>query len=561
MFTDMVGYSTKVQRDEHLALTLLEDHRRCLRAIFPDHQGIEIKTTGDGFLLEFHSALAAVHAAVAIQDALTRRNETLPAEHQVWIRIGIHLGDLEQREDDIFGDGVNIAARVEPLAEPGGIVVTQQVLDQVENKVPYRFQSVGQVELKNIPRPLEIYRLLAGGLGTPEPEPAHDSRPGSSEGGKSIAVLPFMNMSSDRENEFLSDGISDDLITALSQVKGLHVPARTSAFAFKGKNEDIRQIGNLLNVANVLEGSVRKSGNRLRITAQLIKVSDGFHLWSERYDREMQDVFDIQDEITRAIVNALKVHLGTAPGVPILKGQTQNTAAYECYLKGRELWGQRGVGLEKALHYFELAIIEDPKYSRAHCGLSDTYTLLGFYSYLPGREAADKAMKSALRARELDDTLADAHTSLACARLLRDWDWWGADADFRRAIKQDPKHIPTRYFSANLLSALGRFDEAIAQDEEAVRRDPLSVFAITHLAWMQIFARRFDQAILRLNRALEMQPDFFLANCYMGQALLATGRAQESVDLLKRAARGFRSFRNYRIRILFFCGKLTLYPL
>src|ERR1700731_3987433 len=298
MFTDMVGYSALAQRDEGLAVELLEEHRALLRPAFLKHQGQEVKTIGDGFLVEFASAVAAVTCAVELQEGLAQRNLGAPADRQLQVRIGIHLGDVLRRGDDIVGDGVNIAARIEPLAGSGGIAITRQVFDQVYNKIPETLARIGKVELKNINRPVEVYRIVLGPktrkAAVGKRKSSTPARESSREQRRSIAVLPFVNMSSDPENEFLSDGISEDLLNALSWIEGLRVAASTSCFAFKGRNENIRKIGGALGVETVLEGSLRRVGTKLRITAQLIKVADGFSLWSERFDREMQDVFAIQ---------------------------------------------------------------------------------------------------------------------------------------------------------------------------------------------------------------------------------------------------------------------------
>src|SRR4029453_7433808 len=307
MFTDMVGYSALPQRNEPLALELLEEHRQLLRSIFPKHHGTEIKTIGDGFLVEFSSALAAVQCGIEIQEAITKRNSANPSQGNFQIRIGIHAGDVVRRADDMIGDGVNIAARIVPLAGVGGICISQQVFDQIENRVAQSLKRMGQVKLKNMMRPLEIYWVGYEGAASGPPDLVRADESSSTQ--KSIAVLPFLNMSPDPENEYLSDGLTEDLIMSFSRLKGLRVPARTSSFAFKGKNEDIRRIGDQLNVKTILEGSVRKGGNRLRITAQLIDAVDGGHLWSQTFDREMQEVFAIQDEITREIVDALEMQL------------------------------------------------------------------------------------------------------------------------------------------------------------------------------------------------------------------------------------------------------------
>ena len=266
------------------------------------------------------------------------------------------------------------------------------------------------------------------------PSPGSPPRESPPEGKPSLAVLPFVNMNADHENEFLSDGITEDLIMALSRLKDLRVPARTSSFAFKGKNEDIRRIGQLLNVETVLEGSVRKSGNRLRVTAQLVKVRDGFHLWSERYDREMKDVFDIQDDISRAIVAALEVQLGGQADAKLVRPQTASMEAYELCVKGRSHWNQRGLGLKKGLYYFELALLEDPNYALAWSGLADAYFMLGIYDFLPYREALAKATTAAEKAVALDDNSAEAHCSRGVVLGWCDWDWHGS----RTALAEGP---------------------------------------------------------------------------------------------------------------------------
>ena len=511
MFTDMVGYSALAQRDEGLALELLEEHRALLRPAFHKHQGQEVKTIGDGFLVEFASAVAAVNCAVELQEALARRNLGAPADSQLQIRIGIHLGDVLHRGDDIVGDGVNIAARVEPLADLGGIAITQQVFDQVYNKIPETLARIGKIELKNIQRPVEVYRIILGPTAREaaagERETSAPARQPSREQQRSIAVLPFVNMSSDRENEFLSDGISEDLLNALSWIEGLRVAARTSSFAFKGRNEDIRKIGDALGVETVLEGSLRKVGTKLRITAQLIKVADGFSLWSERFDREMQDVFAIQDDITRAIMAALKLRLAGHSDQPVFKFQTTNAEAYELYLKGRFFWNQRGIGLRKALHYFELALIEDPDYALAMTGLSDTYSLLSWYGDLPPAEAMPKAIAPAKRAVQLNPQLAEAHTSLGFCQLCHNWDRAGAEREFRRAIELNPRTTPARYWLGWLYSCAGRHEDAIEHCGQAVEIEPFSAIDRMFLGWMYYHAGRFDEAEQQLRKGIELDGD------------------------------------------------------
>ena len=539
MFTDMVGFSVLAQRDEALALDLLEEHRTLLRTVFSKHQGREIKTIGDGFLIEFASALAAVNSAVEIQDVLARRNVDASADRLFQVRIGIHLGDVLPRGDDIVGDGVNIAARIEPLADSGGIAVTQQVFDQVYNKIPQTLARIGRVELKNIQRPVEVYRIVTSAKPTSAVAGQRTlSLPAGQSGRepqKSIAVLPFVNMSSDRENEFLSDGISEDLLNALAGIEGLHVVARTSCFAFKGRSEDIRKIGDALGVETVLEGSVRKAGNKLRIIAQLINVADGFRLWSASFDREMQDVFAIQDDITRAIMAALQLRLAGRDGQPLARLPTTSTEAYELYLKGRFFWNQRGIGLKKALHYFELALIEDPGYALALSGLADAYSLLSWYGYLPPGEVIPQAITAAQRALRLDPQLAEAHTSLGFCLLCQDCDWAGAEGEFRRAIELNPRTIPARYWLGWLHSSAGNHDAAIEHCRQAVELEPFSPIARTFFGWMHYHAGQFDEAERQLCKVLELDERFVFGMWFLGRVYVAAGKKDQALAALAKA--------------------------
>jgi TolB-like protein/class 3 adenylate cyclase/Tfp pilus assembly protein PilF len=534
MFTDMVGYSALAQRDESLAIELLEEHRRLLRHCFTQFNGTEVDCAGDGFFAEFPSTLQAVNCAISIQKSIARRNSAEPSEKRIQVRIGVHLGDAVHREGRVMGDAINIAARLEPLAQPGGICVSRAVYDQVRTKLPLAFSPHGDIQLKNISHPVEVYSinpadgasiLEAGAVGTSAEK--IDQR--------SIAVLPFVNMSPDRENEYLSDGITEDLITALSKVPGLRVPARTSSFVFKNKNEDIRRIGQLLSVAHVLEGSVRKSGNQLRVTAQLIKVADGYHLWSEKYDRCMQDVFTIQDEINRAIVEALKVHFEERPSTSPVKHQTGSTEAYQLYRQGREWFYQRGPGLWKALHYFELALLEDPEYALAYSGLADTYFQLAFYWYLPSAEAGTKAVAAATRALQLDPTSAEANASFTLLQAEFEWELEAAPDRYKVSIALNPNYPSAYIWQAVAFACLGRYGEAIAAAKRATVIDPLSPHPRSALGWIAGFAREYDEAILSFREALELEPDYPLTHWMLGQTLVAEGKLDEGVSALERA--------------------------
>jgi TolB-like protein/class 3 adenylate cyclase/Tfp pilus assembly protein PilF len=533
MFTDMVGYSALTQRNEALALELLEEHRALLRGFFQSFHGHEVQTTGDGFLVEFASAIEAVNCGAEIQRALLRRNSAAPAGRQVQVRIGIHLGDILHKGDQVMGDGVNIAARLEPLARPGGICISRAVFEQVQNKTGESFASLGPVSLKNLRQPMEVFQADLSNATPPWPLASGGALGPATE--QSIAVLPFVNMSDERENEFLSDGITEDLITALSQVKSLRVPARTSAFAFKGKNEDIRKIGQVLNVRHVLEGSVRKAGTRLRVTAQLISVSDGFHLWSQRFDREMVDVFAIQDEITRAIVDALKLELIPGARATLVKAPTSSTTAYQLYLQGRKLFYERGLGLQKAFHYFELALLEDPDYALANAGLADAHFLLSFYGVASAAQGIPKALAAAEKAVHLAPDSGEARVSLATIKGWCKWEFEKGRQLYQEAIGLNARYPQGRAWYGSFLSAMGRHQEACEQHRSAVELDPLSPYLHSILGWGQLHAGRPDEALAPLQHALELDPDYPLARCVFGRALIAAGRRQEGIQELFQA--------------------------
>jgi len=333
---------------------------------------------------------------------------------------------------------------------------------------------------------------------------------------KSIAVLPFADMSPDKDQEYFCDGMADELINALTKLGGLHVAARTSAFQFKGKNVDIRTIGEELNVSTVLEGSVRKAGNTLRITAQLINVADGYHLWSETYERQLEDVFAIQEDISRSIVNALKVKLVSGEDAPIVKRYTHDLEAYNLYLKGRYHWNKRTEeGLQKGLDYFQQAIERDPTYALAYAGLADSYIVLVDWGFLPPRDAHPKARAAAMKALEIESTLGEARNSLAYVRFIYDWNWVEAETEFKRALELNPNYATAHQWYAEYLAAMGRFDEAVAEIKRAQELDPLSLIISAVGGWVFYTARQYDQAIEQCVKTLEMDPDFYQAHLYL----------------------------------------------
>ncbi|HEU5184033.1 MAG TPA: protein kinase [Gemmatimonadaceae bacterium] len=353
---------------------------------------------------------------------------------------------------------------------------------------------------------------------------------------RTIAVLPFINASPEPENEYLSDGITDELIVALARVEGLRVASRTSVFALKGKAQDVRAIGALLGASVVLEGTVRKAGERLRITAQLTSTDDGQLLWSQRYDRTLEDVFEIQDEIANTIVNTLRATTFASLETPVSTRYTENVRAHSLYLRGRHAWNKRTQeGVFEAIDYFEKAIAEDPKYALAYTGLADSFALLLDYRAVPVKEWHERAKDYARKALALDETLAEAHTSLAWSLFIYDWDWDGAAHEFRRALELDPKYATAHQWHAFSLASKGRIDEALLEGHVAQELDPASVSIRRSLGWLYFYARRYDQAIYHLSRAIEMNPEAEETYRVLGLARAIQGDLVEAARVMREA--------------------------
>ncbi len=356
----------------------------------------------------------------------------------------------------------------------------------------------------------------------------------------SIAVLPFKNLSADKEQDYFCDGVAEEIISALTRLEGLRVVARTSAFSFRGEKRDIREIGRKLNVGSVLEGSVRKAGNRLRITAQLVDVADGYHLWSERYDRDIgemccpEDIFSIQEEISLAVVGKLKVKLLGGEKTKVLKRYTDDLDAYDLYLKGRYFWNRRTEeSLKRSVEYLNQAIERDPGYALAYAGLADSYVTLQDYSSESPKVTLPKAKEAAHKALEIDSTLAEAHNSLAQV-MFREWDWEGAEREHKRAIELNPNYATAHHWYALVLAYAARFDEAIAEMKRARELDPLSLIINRNLGLVLYFARRYDEAVEQLQKTLEMDPSFSLAHASLGQVYLQKSMYQEALTELQK---------------------------
>ena len=525
MFTDIVGYSSLTQKNERLALELLEQHRKIVRQIVARHNGHEIKTIGDAFLIEFGSALEATQCAIDIQKTLHDHNQQSKVERRVHLRIGIHLGDILQRQSDVLGDAVNIASRIEPLAEADGICISEQVFDQVRNKLDCPIENLGSRQLKNIDYPIDVHRILW----------EKDETASVSLDKKRIAVLPFLNISPDPNDAYFADGLTEELIARLSTISGLKVIARTSIMRFRGTTKSVGEIGKELRSGTVLEGSVRKAANRLRVSAQLIDATTEEHLWVQNYDRQLEDVFAIQTEVAQNVSDNLQTQLLSEERQHIEKKPTGDMGAYTFYLKGRYYWNERSRdALEKAIKYFEEAIKRDPGFALAYAGLADSYIVLVDHGHLPRSEGFPKAEEAARKALELDEKLAEAHTSLGNI-LSCQWDWLGAEEEFAKALRSNPNYATAHHWYSIHLGTLGRLDEGIRELKIAEELDPLSPMIHAYAGLVYFADRKYDIALAELDKALELDPDFVPAHANRVDVYLAKSMFEEALAELEWA--------------------------
>jgi adenylate cyclase len=537
---DVVGYSRLMGANESGTLAAL----KALRTDFIDgkvaeHQGRIVKLTGDGMLVEFPSVVNAVACAAEVQRGMRHRNADVPQDRRIEFRIGVNLGDVIVEGEDIFGDGVNVAARLESIAKPGGITISGSVRDQVGNRLDLAFEDMGEQTLKNIERPIHVYSVSLSshaGWDTKTTGPAQQEqleRP-------SIAVLPFDNMSGDPEQEYFSEGITEDIITDLSKVSGLFVVARNTAFTYKGKPVKAQQVGQELGVAFILEGSVRKAGSRVRVTGQLINGKDGGHIWADRYDRDLTDIFAIQDEITHAIVEQLKVKLLPQERKSIGQTPTDSVEAYTYYLRGRQFLHRHSKSYyELARRMFAKAVELDPLYARAYAGIADCDSFLFLHYHMD--VAIDSILATSAKALALENGLAEAHASRGLALSLgQRYD--EAMAEFEQAITLDPNSFEAHYFCARACFAQGRFERAAGLFEHAAEIKPDDYQSVILL--IQIY-RSLDRdrdkenaarrGIERAERELTLHPEN-PRPAYLGASALVTlGKADRAKEWLSRA--------------------------
>ena len=528
MFTDLVGYSSLTSLNEGHALKLLEDHRSLLQPIFAKYQGKVVKTMGDGFLVEFASVVEAVNCAVQAQDEMRQVNERRSENERVHARIGIHVGDVVHSGGDILGDAVNVAARLQPLATAGGICVTRQVIDQVQGRVQYKMNRLGVRELKNIRHPVELYTVeVPKGL-TESEELALDPR--------RIAILPFANLSADPNDRYFADGMTEELISTVSRIGELSVISRTSVMRYKDTIMPIGDIGRELSAGSLLEGSVRKAGNKVRITTQLIDAKNDKHLWAQSYDRDLTDIFAIQGDIAEQVAGALKVKLLSKEKEALEQKPTGSPESYSLYLKGRYFWNERTrESVKKAIRYFEEAVRLDPNFALAYSGLADCYLILEDRGWASHAEAGPLTKGYAEKALELDRDLAEAHASLGLV-LDEQWDLTGAEKELKRAIALKPNYATAYHWYSSLLASMGKQEEALEFEKRALELDPYSSTFSQGLAIHLLLMGRAREAIAQFEKTVKADPGFDSVHFFKAWAHERVGDFDQAIEEAKKSA-------------------------
>ena len=505
MFADIAGYTRMMQEDEGLALQLRKKLREKLDEQISLEHGRLLEFKGDGALCCFTSTIEAVQAAIALQTEMQR-------EPIVPLRIGIHTGDVVFEGDNVYGDGVNLASRIESFATPGSIFVSGKVYDDIKNQNNIHAISLGKFILKNVKDPVDIFAISNKGIIIPDKNNLSgkgrkiiENRPAE----RSVFVLPFVNMSNDPEQDYFSDGLTEELITNLSKLSEMRVISRTTSMQYKGTKKDIKTIGKETNVNYIMEGSVRKHRDNLRITAQFLDAGKDDHLWAETFRGKVDDIFDIQEMVSEKIIEALRIQLTKDEQVMLEKRYTDDSEAYQLYLKGRHFWKQRNEdGLKSAIAYFEKALERDPDYALAWAGLADTYSLMGEYTNISRRESYPKQMAAVNKALEIDNRLSEAHISLAISLMLNEWDWENAEKEFKLGIDLNPKYANGRHWYAELLLFVGRTEEAFREISLAVDLDPVSQGILKDKGIFYYYTGQYTKAIDMASMTLELDPNF-----------------------------------------------------
>lgn len=568
MFADIVGYTAMMQQDETDGFIRLERYREILEEKVAAYQGEILNHYGDGSLSVFASTVNAITCAKEIQESLK-----LPPE--VPLRIGIHRGEVVSEGKYIYGDDVNVASRIESLAAPGSVLLTQQVKYELQKFPEYKTLSLGDFSFKNVKEPMEVFALDLKGLSVPTREGIKKTsrvakafeapRSKVSQAiswivfllsviivggylvntfwlhtksvGKSIAVLPFKDLSPSGGQGYFSDGISEEILNALTQIKDLKVVGRTSSFSFRGKDDSFQEIGEQLGVGTILEGSVQKAGERVRVIAKLINTKDGSQIWSERYNRELNDIFAIQEDVARAVATNLKSILLADEETKMVKILTENQAAYELYLRGKYMLSQRTDGVEKATEFFERAIELDPKFAAAYAGLGHAYLWLAWGYYLPSHNAFPQAQFYAKEALRLDSTMTYAHYLLGSVNLWYNWEWQLAKQSLEIALALNPSESAANLDLGWYYTIIGQPNKAFAQVEQAIARDHLNLEYNVDLAEMYRMARQYDKALEVGQSMRQIYPDNSDTHWAIGMAYYNKGDFSQAVTSFREAVR------------------------
>ena len=530
---DIAGYSRLMARDEVGTLTRLKACRAIVDGLIAAHRGRIFNTAGDSVVADFASAVDAVQCAVAVQAAITTENAGGAVNEPMQLRIGVHVGDVMVDGENLLGDGVNIAARLESLAEPGAICVSAVVRDQVGNKLPLAFEDLGGKQVKNIAQAIRVYRVQG------EKPPAQPVTAPPLPDKPSIAVLSFANMSNDPEQEFFADGIAEDVITALSRYPSLFVIARNSCFTYKGRAVDVKQVGRELGVRYVLEGSLRKSGNRIRVTAQLVEAETGNHVWAERYDRDLANIFAVQDEITEAVTIAIAPAIAEAERQRAMRRPPESLDAWAAYQRG--LWHLSKVTVEDftiALKLFETGTHLDPGFAGCYSGIAlGRLQASAVYQLVDPVEAQSSAELFARRAVALDGANADALSCLGWALQARG-ELAGALAEIEQALAMSPNLAVAHWHRGAVLIFLGRPKEGLASIDTSIRldpRNPFSVIRLLHITCGLYFSGEYEATVDAAGRLIRSYPDFPMVYRWSAAALGQLGRNTEAKDALDKA--------------------------
>jgi adenylate cyclase len=538
---DVKGYSLLMVENELATVNILNEYKLVMSETIQKYSGRVVDAPGDNLLAEFSSVVEAVEAAAQIQKELKTRNTSLPENRKMEFRIGINMGDVIEEGESIFGDGVIIAARLEGLAEAGGICVSRNVYDQVKNKLTLKYKYLGEHNVKNISEPVRVYRVIMDAKATLLESGKEHSLPDK----PSIAVLPFLNMSGDPEQEYFSDGLTEDLITELSKVSGLFVIARNSVFTYKGKAVKVRDVGRELGVSYVLEGSVRKVKNKVRITAQLVDTMTDGHLWAENYDRDLDDIFALQDEVTQKIVSFLAVRLTEDEQLlQVCKCKhTCNMEAYDFYLRGMENFYRFTEHTNKqAREMFKISINLAPDYALAHAKLAETYLMDWAFGWILDLQPLEHALKSAQAALDLDDSIPEAHA------VLGEYYLWNKEHDraiteLEKAISLSPNDADFYAGIGNVKTWEGKPEESISLLTKAMRLNPMYPASyLWNLGHAYYLAKKHDKAIEAFERAINLNPNWWPSHVYSAACYAELGRGEEAHTSAENVMKAQASF-------------------